>query len=107
MFSIVKKLHISISTDNIADSITDYSARLGCEPCAYVADEYALWRTEYLNFSIRQDPICKPGELRHLGWEDPTAREFTSDLDVNGITWERFSVEQQDDEINETWPEAK
>ncbi|MEQ8427674.1 MAG: hypothetical protein RLT87_01015 [Gammaproteobacteria bacterium] len=102
----MKKLHISISTDNIGDSITDYSARLGCEPCSFVPNEYALWRTKHLNLSIRQDSDCKPGELRHLGWEDPAALEFTSDIDVNGITWERFTSEQQAAEINEIWPEA-
>ena len=89
----MKKLHIAISTDRIEETVKDYSARLGSEPCSYVSNEYALWRTESLNVSVRQDSTCTPGKLRHLGWE-------------NGITWERFSAQQQADEINELWPQA-
>ncbi len=102
----MKKLHIAISTDSIEETIVDYTARLGAEPCSSVAGEYALWRTECLNVSIRQDPACSPGTLRHLGWEDPTASEFTQESDVNGLVWERFNAQHQADEINETWPEA-
>jgi len=100
----MKKLHIAISTDNIAKTIEDYSHRIGAQPCAIVEGEYALWRTNTLNISIRQDSKCKPGELRHLGWEDPLASEFTAETDVNGILWERFNAQQQAAEINETWP---
>tara|TARA_R110002050_G_scaffold111612_1_gene225316 strand:+ start:278 stop:601 length:324 start_codon:yes stop_codon:yes gene_type:complete len=103
----VKKLHIAIATNKIEETIKDYSARFGMEPCSFIANEYALWRTDSLNVSVRQDPSCKPGELRHLGWEDPSAQEFTQNTDVNGIVWERFNAQQQADEINEIWPEAK
>lgn len=103
----MKKLHIAISTDKIEESITDYTIRLGVEPCSFIPNEYALWRTDFLNVSIRQDSTCKPGELRHLGWEDSSVSEFSEDKDVNGITWERFSAQQQADEINKLWPEAK
>jgi hypothetical protein len=72
-----------------------------------ISGEYALWRTERLNVSVRRDPSCPPGALRHLGWEDPHATEFSQDVDVNGITWERFNAEHQAAEINELWPEAK
>jgi hypothetical protein len=102
----VKKLHLAISTDKINESIQDYSVRLGCAPCSYIPNEYALWRTEHLNLSIRQDSTCKPGELRHLGWEDPSVQEFAKDTDINGIIWERFTAEQQAEEINELWPQA-
>ena len=87
-------------------TIKDYSVRLGMEPCSYVKNEYALWRTDSLNVSIRQDQSCTPGALRHLGWEDDTASSFSEEIDVNGITWEKFSAQQQADEINELWPEA-
>jgi hypothetical protein len=103
---LVNKLHIAIATDNIKETIKDYTVRLGVEPCSFVLNEYALWRTEALNVSVRQDSTCKPGELRHLGWEDSSAKEFSQDTDVNGIVWERFSAQQQADEINEIWPEA-
>ena len=102
----MKKFHIAISTKKIEETIKDYSARLGMEPCSYVKNEYALWRTDSLNISIRQDQSCMSGELRHLGWEDDTASSFSEEKDVNGITWERFSAQQQADEINELWPEA-
>lgn len=102
----MKKLHIALSTRKIDESVKDYSARLGVEPCSFVANEYALWRTEFLNLSIRQDSSTPPGALRHMGWEDSTAREFSQEDDVNGIVWERFSAQQQADEINELWPEA-
>lgn len=101
-----KKLHVAIATNDIERSIADYSARLGAPPCSSVANEYALWRTETVNFSIRMDPDCAPGTLRHLGWEDPDAAGFSAEDDVNGITWERFSAEQQAEEINDLWPEA-
>ena len=103
----MKKLHIAISTKKIEESIKDYTARLGVEPCSFVANEYALWRTDYLNLSIRQDPNYQSGELRHLGWEDSSATAFSEEVDVNGIIWEKFSAQQQADEINELWPEAK
>ena len=103
----MKKFHIAISTDKIAATIGDYSARLGREPCVVVPGEYALWRTEQLNLSIRQDNIRPPGHLRHLGWEDSAATEFTEDRDVNGIVWERFNAQNQIDEIRALWPDAE
>ena len=102
----MKKLHISISTNKLEESIKDYSARLGEVPCSFVENEYALWRTDTLNVSIRRDEKCEPGMLRHLGWEDSSTTEFTSDTDVNGIVWEKFTDQQQADEINELWPQA-
>jgi hypothetical protein len=36
--------------------LSDYSARLGVEPCCVVEDSYPLWRTETLNLSISVDP---------------------------------------------------
>ncbi|MCP9886037.1 hypothetical protein KBY97_13030 [Synechococcus sp. ATX 2A4] len=102
----MRRLHISISTDNIEATIEDYSRRLGTAPCSSIPGQYALWRTEAFNLSIRQDPAIPPGSLRHLGWEDPTATDFTQDTDVNGIAWERFAARHQADEINALWPEA-
>ncbi|MGB3308997.1 MAG: hypothetical protein WBG32_07070 [Nodosilinea sp.] len=101
-----KKLHIALSTEDVAASVADYSERLGCEPSLVVEGIYALWRTDHLNLSIRQAAGVSPGQLRHLGWEDDTAEAFTADVDVNGITWERFAAHHQADEINEIWPKA-
>lgn len=102
----MKKLHIAISTDKIAETVADYTQRLNAAPCLVVPGEYALWRTDNLNLSIRQDTTASPGSLRHLGWEDPSATEFTQDADVNGIVWELFNAHHQAEEINEVWPEA-
>jgi hypothetical protein len=102
----MKKFHIAISTNKIDETVEDYSNRLGIRPCSFVRNEYALWRTESLNLSIRQDSSCTPGELRHLGWEDKSAKSFSEEKDVNGITWELFSAQQQAEEINELWSEA-
>jgi hypothetical protein len=102
----MKKFHIAISTDKIAATIADYSTRLGREPCVVVPDEYALWRTEQLNFSVRQDNTHSPGHLRHLGWEDAAVTEFTQDRDVNGVVWEHFNAQNQMNEIRATWPDV-
>ena len=103
----MNKIHIAISTNKIKETVVDYTLRLGVQPCCFIEDEYALWRTNTLNLSIRQDPSSIPGSLRHLGWEDPTAISFSKSIDVNGIVWERFSAQLQADEINNLWPRAK
>lgn len=102
----MRKLHIAISTNKIDETIEDYSIRLGVRPCSSIAGEYALWRTESLNLSVRQDSSCASGTLRHLGWEESSVEAFTQDVDVNGIVWEQFAAQHQADEINEIWPEA-
>ena len=102
----MKVIHLAIATNEIDKSVKDYTERLEKEPSIVVPDEYALWRTEQINLSIRQDASCNPGELRHLGFEDSNAKEFTASKDVNGILWESFSAEQQAEEINKSWPNA-
>jgi len=99
----MKKFHIAIGVSNIAASIEDYSRRFGCAPSVVVPNEYALWRTDGVNFSIRSVSE-KAGALRHLGWEDETAMQFSHEIDVNGIVWERFNEELQKKEIRDTWP---
>lgn len=101
----MRRFHIAIGVQDIARSVEDYSARLGTEPTVVIPNEYALWRTSTLNLSIRRTDGA-PGALRHLGWEDSTASSFTTDTDVNGVVWEHFAAEQQDQEIAETWPHA-
>jgi catechol 2,3-dioxygenase-like lactoylglutathione lyase family enzyme len=101
----MKRIHIAISVQDVAASVADYSQRLGCKPCSMVDGEYALWRSDTVNFSIRQTGEVI-GSLRHLGWEDPDAIAFSKDVDVNGIEWERFHAEDQANEINALWPQA-
>ena len=102
----MKLFHLAISVADIAQSIEDYTRRLGCSPCVVVPNEYALWRTSCINLSIRRAGE-KAGTLRHLGWEDPAASSFATETDVNGIVWEHFNAEQQAREIEETWPRRR
>lgn len=102
----MNRFHIAIATGNVDATIEDYSVRLGARPCSCVAGEYALWRRNSLNVSVRRDPTCKPGTLRHLGWEDELAPAFDQDVDVNGIARERFTAARQAEEINGIWPDA-
>lgn len=101
----MKRFHIAISVADIARSIKAYTQRLGASPTVIVPGEYALWRTSSLNLSIRRTDDA-PGTLRHLGWEDPEAEEFSIDEDENGIAWERFNEAAQDREILDRWPHA-
>jgi len=100
----MQRIHIALSTEDVAATVEDYSVRLGRKPNLVVAGEYALWRTDTINLSVRKDPTATPGELRHLGWEDPSAGGFTASTDVNGVVWERFTAEQQAQEIEAVWP---
>lgn len=100
-----RRIHVAIGVADVMASIDDYTGRLGQAPTVVVPGAYALWRTEALNFSIRQSPDAV-GVLRHLGWEDPDALGFTQDTDVNGIVWERFAAIHQRDEIRALWPDA-
>lgn len=98
----MRRFHIALAVADLTASIRDYSARLGVEPTAVVAGKYAMWRTSQLNFSINQMPQ-RAGQLRHLGFEDSAAGEFSSDHDVNGIEWELFSPKAQDEKIVEVY----
>ncbi|MFZ2542012.1 MAG: hypothetical protein WAW75_09620 [Gallionella sp.] len=101
----MRTLHLALAVSNIEQTVTDYSARLGVLPVVVVPGEYALWRTETLNLSIRK--TSEPAEfMRHLGWEDTEATEFSTETDCNGIIWEKFAASHQAQEINEIWPSA-
>ncbi len=99
----MKRIHIALGVADIDASVADYSRRLDASPVLVIPGEYALWRTECLNLSIRK-AADDGSPLRHLGIETPDAESFSADVDCNGITWERFSASQQADEIRETWP---
>lgn len=98
----MKRFHIALAVADLDASISDYSHRLGQPPQAVVLGRYAMWRTDQLNFSIKQQPECA-GQLRHVGFEDDDAHGFSSDADVNGIPWERFSTVAQDLQIISTY----
>jgi hypothetical protein len=101
-----RRVHIALAVRELNDSIRDYSARLGVEPCCVVEGKYALWRTETLNLSISVD-LAAAGRLRHLGFEDPDTPAASVATDVNGIEWERFTEAQQREEIRRKWPHAR
>ena len=73
-----KKFHIAVAVSNLEATVQEYSCRLGMAPVLVVADEYALWRTATLNFSIRKTKDA-PRTVRHIGWEDPAAAGFLGD----------------------------
>lgn len=103
----MRKFHIALGVSSLTDSIADYTQRLATQPQVIVPDEYALWRTETLNFSIRQIAAGEVPGLRHLGWEDSAASAFTDTRDCNRILWEEFGFNQQMQEILELWPNAQ
>lgn len=96
-----EKFHIALEVTDIAASVDEYNKRLGCEAEVVIDNEYALWRTDTLNFSIRQG--ANAGKLRHVGFEDSNATEFSKETDVNGLVWERFDTEHQKQEIKNIW----
>lgn len=98
-----QRFHLALGVADIAASVLDYSARLGCDPEVVVEGEYALWRTQGLNVSIRRSETIG---MRHVGWEDDSASDFSRETDGNGISWEHFSAALQREEINRIWPQA-
>lgn len=98
----MKRFHIALAVANLEESISDYSSRLGQPPSSVVPGQYAMWRTDLLNFSINEKPE-RAGQLRHVGFEDDTAEAYSSNVDVNGIEWELFSAAEQDARIVSTY----
>lgn len=102
----MNKLHVALAVAELSESVADYSRRLGAEPCCVVEGTYALWRTASINLSISVLPE-RAGQLRHLGFEDPTSPAMGEETDPNGIVWERFTADQQRAEILARWPNAE
>ena len=98
----MKRFHIALAVADLTASIADYSKRLGQPPSVVVGHQYAMWRTELLNFSINRLPE-QAGQLRHVGFEDDAAPGFSCTPDVNGIAWEHFSAAEQDARIRSTY----
>ena len=98
----MRRFHIALAVGDLGASIRDYSQRLGAAPAVVVPGKYAMWRTDQLNFSISELPH-RACQLRHLGFEDAAAGDFTVDRDVNGIEWERFSSSAQNNKILEIY----
>ena len=101
----MKRIHVALAVSNLADAIADTRHRLGVGPCVMVPDTYALFRTASVNLSLTVNAE-QAGRLRHLGVEDPEAEAFAAEPGPDGLVWERFTAEQQADEINTYWPQA-
>ena len=98
----MRRFHIALAVADLTQSIRDYSRRLGTPPAVIVTGKYAMWRTDQLNFSINELPE-RTGQLRHLGFEDEAAGDFSVERDINGIEWELFSPTEQDEKIREMY----
>lgn len=103
--SAVKRVHIAIGTSDVEATIQDYTRRVGAAPCVVVPGEYAMWRTDILNLAIRK-VTGAAGTVRHIGFEEDGVEGFVETKDVNGITWECFSPQEQDRMILDLWPDA-
>jgi catechol 2,3-dioxygenase-like lactoylglutathione lyase family enzyme len=101
-----KRFHVALAVRDFAESVREYTARLGAVPCSTVENTYALWRTDEVNLSISVD-TARAGTLRHVGFEDPSSPAMSMETDANGFQWERFSETQQNDEIRNRWPHAR
>ncbi len=100
----MKSFHIALAVGDLDSSIADYFTHLGPTPTVVVSKKYAMWRTDTLNFSINQIP-GRAGQLRHVGFEDETVQGFSSDYDDNGLEWELFSPQPQNQKIIEMYGE--
>ena len=98
----MKRFHIALAVRDLGASIADYSVRLHQPPTVVVEGKYAMWRTDLLNFSINQNAE-RAGQLRHIGFEDDSAEGFANTKDVNGIEWELFSAQAQNERIVEMY----
>ncbi|KLT73584.1 hypothetical protein PL75_01130 [Neisseria arctica] len=101
----MKRLHIALAVKELEPAIEEYTKRLGAKPVSVADNAYALWRTDQVNLSISVRPE-EAGQLRHLGFEDSEASEMSADYDAQGIMWERFTAEQQREEIFRYYPTA-
>lgn len=99
----IKRMHVALAVQDLEAAIEEFTERLGTEPVVVAGGEYALFLCGCLNLSISEIP-GQAGKLRHLGFEDTSSTAFTVDTDANGFMWERFTLAQQAEEINERWP---
>tara|TARA_B100000586_G_scaffold50843_1_gene33915 strand:+ start:293 stop:1570 length:1278 start_codon:yes stop_codon:yes gene_type:complete len=77
-----KRFHIAIGVNCIKASVKSYSKRLECSPEFVIENEYALFRTDTLNVSIRKVDGDKVG-VCHLGWE--TCRREDQKAEIQSI----------------------
>ena len=73
----MKRLHVHVGVDDLANSVRFYSTLLGAEPTV-VKDDYAKWMLEdpRVNFAISQGNHAKKG-IEHLGIQVESTEELS------------------------------
>lgn len=99
------RVHVALAVSDLTASVAEYSALLQSEPLLVIPGQYALFRTDVLNLSLRSVEGAA-GVVRHLGFERDDAPRFAEYRDRDGVVWETFSKEQQAEEIRSTWPSS-
>jgi catechol 2,3-dioxygenase-like lactoylglutathione lyase family enzyme len=107
----MKRLHVHVAVENLAQSVGFYSTLFGSEPTVH-KDDYAKWMLDdpRVNFAISQRSAVKP-DLDHLGIQvenDPELRALSGQLKAAGET----TRDQEDAaccyaKSNKSWVTAK
>jgi catechol 2,3-dioxygenase-like lactoylglutathione lyase family enzyme len=73
----MKRLHVHVGVDDLANSVRFYSTLFGAEPTV-VKDDYAKWMLDdpQLNFAISQGNHAKKG-IEHLGIQVESTEELS------------------------------
>jgi hypothetical protein len=99
------KVHLAIAVESLERSIAEYTKLLGVAPALVIPGQYALWRNDLLNLSIRCSGESK-GTVRHVGFERDDATKFEEYRDCNGLLWETFNKHHQAEEIRSVWKDV-
>ena len=97
------KVHIAISVSDISKSVNQYTVFLKQKPILVIPDQYASWRTNKINLSLRKTNEML-GTIRHLGFEDDSFSSFNTFTDNNGVLWDTFNKVDQKHKIQTIWP---
>jgi len=63
----MKSFYLSLGVADMESSADEYTRRLGCRPDLLIPGEYALWRTDAVNLSIRKVGHVEVGLARGMG----------------------------------------
>lgn len=101
----MERVHIAIGVSSLSESISFYEKKFSVSPELIIPHEYALFKTETMNISLRVVPENQIG-VRHVGVESMRFDSFTAEKDPSGVLWESFNEQAQYDEIEEIWPNS-
>ena len=73
----MKRLHVHVGVNDLANSVRFYSTLFGAEP-AVVKDDYAKWMLDdpHVNFAISEGNHAKKG-IQHLGLQVESTEELS------------------------------